>query len=142
MYDLEPRKTFKFAIDSLLGKGEVNQTGGEQIEVSFDFSDYTQKTFEISADDITFINKPAGKDVQIDNEKIVGVTIFGPSSSIEKLKASDLKATVDLSDVTSNGSISHEVVIYSESYSDVWNIGTHEAVINVSEQTSTSSSDT
>ena len=121
-------------MDSLLTTGEINQSGTEQIEVSFDFDDYDQKTFQISADKITFSNIPSGKKAEIDNEKISGIVIFGPKDDIENLKVSDLKATVDLSDIQANGSVSHEVVIYSDKYNSIWNIGTHEAVINISDK--------
>ena len=134
LYEIEPRKTFKFSVDSLLTTGEINQSGTEQIEVSFDFDDYDQKTFQISADKITFSNIPSGKKAEIDNEKISGIVIFGPKDDIENLKVSDLKATVDLSDIQANGSVSHEVVIYSDKYNSIWNIGTHEAVINISDK--------
>ena len=67
--------------------------------------------------------------------------MIGPKEYIEKLKASDLTAEIDLSDISANGSISHEVVIYSGSYHNIWNIGTHEVVINVSDSSESTKND-
>lgn len=139
LYDIARGKIFKSYIDEMLSSGEINQSGVEQVELSFNFSDYDQKTFQLPADQVTFINTPVGKSVSIDAEQIANVTIFGPKSAIDELKLSDLTAQIDLSDVSANGSVSHEIVIYSKKYHNVWNIGTHEAVITVNDRTVTSS---
>ena len=134
LYEVTRGKTFITQVDSLLSASEVNQSGVEQIEVSFDFSDYDQKTFTLTEDDITFVNSPSGKTVTLDNEQISNVTIFGPSDVIDEMEASDLTAEIDLSDVSANGSASYEVVIYSKRYNNVWNIGTREAVVTVADE--------
>ncbi|MCD8095095.1 MAG: hypothetical protein LUE12_03080 [Ruminococcus sp.] len=134
LYEVTRGKTFITQVDSLLSASEVNQSGVEQIEVSFDFSDYDQKTFTLTEDDITFVNSPSGKTVTLDNEQISNVTIFGPSDVIDEMEDSDLTAEIDLSDVSVNGSASYEVVIYSKRYNNVWNIGTREAVVTVADE--------
>jgi YbbR domain-containing protein len=146
LYDLDVGKTFSTEIDSLLAPGEENPSGVKTVEVSFDFSDYTKKTFKIAAKNVKFKNVPTGKTAELDSDYITNVEIFGPKDVISKLTSSDLTAYVDLSDVSANGSISHEVVIYSETYNTVWNIGTHETIVTVKDKstattsTSTSSS--
>jgi YbbR domain-containing protein len=134
LYEITSGKTFKYAIDDLLSSGEINQSGIDQVDVSFDLSDYEQKTFSLPASQITFINMPTGKEVEIDVNKLTNVTIFGPKSVMEDLEVSDLTAQIDLSDVSANGSVSHEVMIYSKTHHNIWNIGTHEAVITVSDK--------
>lgn len=140
LYDIARGKTFTTQISDLLSIGEVNQSGVEQVELSFGLDDYTTKSFTIPAESVTFINVPADKTVTLDSERITGIKIIGPKETIEKLKRKDLKAVIDLSDLSANGSISHEVVIYSESYSNIWNIGTHEAVITMSDKSAADAS--
>ncbi len=139
MYDITKGKVFKTEIDSILSNGEINQSGEDIVEVDFDLSGYEQKTFTLKASKIEVLNVPQGKQASIDNELISGVTIIGPAKVIKKLKASDLTAVIDLSDAEANGSISHELKIYCKDHNDVWNIGTHEAVVTISESSSSSS---
>ena len=140
MYDITKGKTFKTDISSLLSVGEINQSGIEQVELSIDLSDYSTATFSIPAENVTFVNVPAGKTASLDNEQIMNVTIIGPTEVIEKLKLKHLVAEIDLSDVSANGSVSHEVKIYSDRFNNVWNIGTHEAVLTVSDISSLTAS--
>lgn len=140
MYEIANGKTFKFGIDEMLSTGEINQTGIDQVEVSFNLNDYDRKTFTIPKKQITTINKPAGKDVEIEVEQLANVVIYGPKDVVDKLELEDLTAQIDLSDVSANGSISHEIVIYSKKYDNVWNIGSHEALITVTDHTAASSS--
>lgn len=137
MYDISKGKTFKIEIDSILSGGEINQSGEDLIEMDFDLSDYEQKTFALKASKIQITNIPEGKSASIDNELLSNVTIIGPAKVIKKLKASDLTAVIDLSDVEAGGSISHEVVIYCKEYNTVWNIGTHEAVVTITDSAAT-----
>lgn len=132
-YDISRGKTFNNEISSIIAKDEINQSGVSQITVSFDLSEYETKTFSIPSKKISFINTPMGKQASVDAEKLTDVTIIGPKDVISELKSSDLTAVADLSDVSANGSLSHEIVIYSEKYNTVWNIGTHETVITVSD---------
>ena len=141
MYDISRGKIFKTDISTLLSTGEIAQSGIEQVELTIDLSDYTTASFTIPAENVTFTNVPAGKTAALDNEQIMNVTIIGPSEIIEKLKLKDLKAEVDLSDISANGSVSHEVKIYSEKYNNIWNIGTHETVLTVSDFVHSSSSE-
>lgn len=133
LYDITKGKTFKTEIASILTAGEINQSGEELIEMNFDLSHYDQKTFTINSKKINVINAPVGKKVTIDSEQLSNVVIIGPEKVIKKLKADDLTAFIDLSDAEATGSISHEVVIYCKDHSNVWNIGTHEAVVTISE---------
>ncbi len=140
MYDITRGKTFKTDISSLLSSGEINQSGIEQVELSIDLSGYSTATFSIPAANVKFVNLPVGKTAKLDNEQIMNVTLIGPSEVIEKLKLKHLVAEIDLSDVSANGSISHEVKIYSDRFNNIWNIGTHEAVLTVSDISAANSS--
>ena len=142
MYDISRGKTFKTDISSLLSAGEINQSGIEQVELSIDLSDYTTATFSIPAEQVEFVNVPSGRIATLDNEQIMNVTFIGPSEIIEKLKLKHIKAQVDLSDISANGSVSHEVKIYSEKFNSIWNIGTHEAVVTVSDMSAAVTSET
>lgn len=133
LYDVTKGKTFKTEIASILTAGEINQSGEERVEINFDLNSYDQKTFTIKAENIQILNAPLGKDVTIDSEQLSNVVMIGPADVIKKLKTRDLTAIIDLSDTESSGSISHEVVIYAKDHPNVWNIGTHDAVVTISE---------
>ncbi len=135
MYDISKGKTFKTEIDSILSNGEINQSGEDMVEIDFDLSSYETKTFTLKASKIDLVNVPEGKSASIDNEVISNVTLIGPSKVISKLKTSDLTAIIDLSDAESTGSISHELIVYCKDHNTVWNIGTHEAVVTISDST-------
>lgn len=141
LYKLIPGQRNKFDIDSLLSAGEINQSGVDQIELSIDSNTYDKRTFQIPTKNIQYKNVPEGKEVAAESDQITNITMIGPKEYIEKLKVSDLTAEIDLSDISANGSISHEVVIYSGSYHNIWNIGTHEVVINVSDSSESTKND-
>lgn len=129
------RHSFNTDVNSLLSANEIKQTGVDQIQLDLDMTDYAQtKALIVKAKNIELINVPLGMKASLDNEQISGVIMIGPEAKIDALKDSQLKAIIDLSDITTTGSFSHEVTVYSEKYNDIWNIGTHEAVVTVSER--------
>lgn len=133
LYDISQGKTFKTRIDKLLSVGEINQSGTDYIEMSFDLDDYEVKEFTIPAKNVQFINAPMNRSAVLDTEQITGVKLIGPKDIISKIKLKNIKAVIDLSDISAAGSVSHQVVIYCPDHNMVWNIGTHEAMITVNE---------
>lgn len=141
LYSIADEDTFSFDIAPLLATGEINQTGEETITITFDLSDYGRKEFQLQTSSIEILGAPDGKSITFDAEQISGVVITGPSDVIDNLKKSDLTAQIDLSDISANGSFSVEVTIYSEKYNTIWNIGSHETEITISDYTEDDSSE-
>lgn len=127
--DLARRYTF----DIPLSAGETSADSISTVSVNFDSEGFTSKSFDIPKSQFTVINRPDRKTVSFDTAKLTNVMIYGPEEVIESLKAEDLTAQIDLSDVgTSTGSMLKTALIYSPKYNNVWCCGTNEIQITIS----------
>ena len=129
LYDIS--RGYTINKDIPLSGGEYEMSNIKQIEVKFELDDYAEKTFTIKAGKVEFINVPEGKQAQLDTDFIYNVSMIGPADVISGLKAADLRAVVDLSDITADGSFNHEVKIYSDTCHNIWNNGSHETSVTV-----------
>jgi YbbR domain-containing protein len=128
--------------DIPLSSGEVNLSGESKVTVTLDSRDYTTNVCRVSQ--IITKNKPDGKQVEIETKSLPAVTIIGPSSDLENLQDNDLVASVDLSDVSRNGSYSKAATISISGHSKVWCFGSNEVQVAVSDRsaaTTTTKSD-
>ncbi len=100
----------------------------EEFTVNIDTSKYAEVTFDIN--DIRCIGLSGGLKAKTD-KAVKNVKICGPSSVIKNIKASDLYAVVDLTD-KSAGAHTVEVVIKSDLYTDVWQLGSYTTSITLS----------
>lgn len=128
--------------DIPLSSGEVNLSGESKVTVTLDSGDYTTNICRVSQ--IITKNKPDGKQVEIETKSLPAVTIIGPSSDLENLQDNDLVASVDLSDVSRNGSYSKVATISISGHSKVWCFGSNEVQVAVSDRsaaTTTTKSD-
>lgn len=141
--DIDEGKSFTFDVNQKLQSGEINQSGIDTVTMEFDFQsrNYIKKEFTIPSSAIKIINPPTGRNINVETIQIPSVKFFGPEAEISNLKLSDITATVDLSDITSTGTVSHTVKIYAASSSSVWCIGTHEVQIDIEEKAAASGSD-
>ena len=120
-------KKFTFAIP--VNSGEINLTGAENVEVSFDGEGYTSKTFTIDSSRINITDTPANMSVELETKKLTNVTIFGSESVMEQLTDDDIYARVSLSDIYEAGSYSRAATIYVPDYNNVWCYGTNDVQI-------------
>lgn len=125
------KKSFTFDIP--FDKNEENLSNVSTVDVTFDDSDYTSKSFSISKSDFTFTNKPSGKNAEIDTPSSIKVTMIGPNSVMEKLESDDLTAEIDLSDVSTTGSVTKNITVYSKKYNKIWCYGSYEAQVTISD---------
>lgn len=127
--DLEKIYTF----DIPFSAGETSAEGITSVKVTFDKEGFTSKSFSIPKSQFEVLNNPSGKKVSFDTGKLTDVVIYGPENVISKLKADDLTAQIDLSDIgTSAGSMIKNATIYSSKYRNVWCVGTNEIQITIS----------
>lgn len=124
-------KSFEFEIP--FDKDEENQSGIENVKVTFDSSGYISKEFTLSKSNFDIVNKPSGKKVTIDTPTSFKAVIFGPASVINKLEAKDLTAEVDLQDFSKSGAVTKKIMVYSKKYNNIWCYGSHEAQITISD---------
>ncbi len=100
----------------------------EYFKVNIDVKDYAEVVFDIK--NIRCTGLEDGLKAKTDT-RIRNVKICGPKDVIEKLKASDFYAVVDLTD-KSVGDHTVEVVIKSDLYKNVWQVGTYSTSITLS----------
>ena len=129
--EIDLARTYTFDIP--FSAGESSADSISTVNVTFDDEGFTSKTFDIPKSQFTVVNRPSGKDVSFDTAKLTEVTIYGPKETLKKLKASNLTAQIDLSDVgSSTGSMIKTATIYSKEYNNVWCYGTNEIQITIS----------
>lgn len=126
--DLVKKYTFEIPFSA----GESSADSISTVDVVFDSEGFSSKSFEIPKSQFTAINRPTGKTVTFDTQKLTEVSIHGPEEAIDKLTSSDLFAQIDLSDLgTSTGSMIKTATIYSTRYDNIWAVGTYEIQITI-----------
>lgn len=119
--------------DIPLSAGEVNLSGESKVTVAIDSQNYVTNIYRVSQ--IITKNKPEGKQVEIETKSLPAVTIIGPESDMDSLKENDLVASVDLSDISKDGTYSKTATISISGHSKIWCFGTNEVQVAVSEKT-------
>lgn len=134
--EIDEGKSFTFDVNQKLQSGEINQSGVDTVTMTFDFETkkYAKKEFTIPSSSIRIINPPAGKNINVETKQIPSVKFFGPETDINALKLSGITATVDLSDISTVGTVTHAVKIYAASSNTVWCLGTHEIQIDIEDK--------
>ncbi|MCR5816593.1 MAG: hypothetical protein K6F91_06910 [Ruminococcus sp.] len=122
-----------YTFDIPFSTGETSADGISSVKVTFNSDGLTSKTFDIPKSQFDIMNLPEGKKVSFDTAQLTDVVIYGPEDVIKKLKAEDLIAQIDLSDLgTSAGSMIKTATVYSAKYGNVWCAGTNEIQITIS----------
>ncbi len=124
--------------DIPLSAGEVNNSGDSKVTITIDSQDYTTNIYKVSQ--IIPKNKPEGKQVDIETVSLPTVTIIGPKQELDALQPNDLVASVDLSDITKDGSYSKVAMVSISGHRSVWCFGTNEVQVVVSEKKNDDSS--
>ena len=96
--------------------------------VNIDVSKYAETTITIS--DIRCTGLADGLKASA-SKKISNVKICGPKDIIKKLKASDVYATINLEGKTTGNHKNVEVIIKSELYNTIWQIGSYSTTVNI-----------
>ena len=128
--EVDLSETFGFEIP--FEKNEENLSNISKVNVTFDDSGYTKKSFTISLDDFVVVNKPSGKEVKLNSPSKITAVIIGPQSVLSNLETTDLTAEIDLEDITKTGSITKKITVYSKKYNNIWCYGTYESQITIS----------
>jgi len=121
-------KAVHFEVSAILPDGVKFLESIENVfTVDIDASQYAEVTLDIKNIRCLGLNSElkAKTDKQIKNVKLCG-----PAKIIKNLKASDLYAVVDLTDKTA-GDYTVEVIIKSDVYDEVWQIGTYSTSITL-----------
>ncbi len=117
----------EFTVSATLPDGVKFLESVEEFVVNIDTTKYSEVTLDIK--DIRCVGLSA--DLKAKTDKLIkNVKICGPSEVIKNIKASDVFAVVDLTD-KSAGAYTVEVVIKSDVYTDIWQLGTYSTSITL-----------
>ncbi len=117
----------KFEMTAALKDGVRIFDSIEFFTVNIDTSKFAEKTVTVSS--IKCVGLESGLTVKSD-DVIRNVKICGPKSDISEIKAADLYAAADLSD-KSVGSYTVPVVIKSDKFGAVWQVGSYSIAVNI-----------
>ncbi len=122
-------ESYEYEVSASLPDGVKLFDSIEYFKVKIDVSNYAEKVFDIK--NIRCTGLKDGLKAKTDT-RIRNVKICGPKNIIDNLKASDFYAVVDLTD-KSAGDHTVEVVIKSDLYKDVWQVGTYSTSITLTQ---------
>ena len=125
--------TNKYSFEIPLEKGEVNLSGEENVVVSFDPTGYISREFALTSDSFILLNKPSGKNIDIETKKLSSVKVYGPEDVVSKMTADDLSVQIDLGSIHANSSYTKNGIVYSPKYNTVWGYGLYEVQVVVSD---------
>ena len=110
----------------VLPEGVTNLSGVTSVEVEIKFEGLNNK--QILLRDFETINVPEGMEVQF-TTKALEIVVRGPTSSMLKLDADDVVATVDFTGAELGSTETYRVTIsFKDSYKDVGAVGSYQVV--------------
>lgn len=118
----------KFEVSAILPDGVKMLDSIDYFTVDIDVSNYAESVLDIK--NIRCIGLKDGLKAKTDT-RIRNVKLCGPADIISKIKPSDFYAVVDLTD-KSVGDHTVEVVIKSDVYKNVWQVGNYSTTITLS----------
>jgi YbbR domain-containing protein len=113
-------QTLTFPI--VLPEGVANQTGVEQVTVKIELPRLKTKTLRVTA--ISGINVPAGLQADIIT-KALQVTVRGPSRLIDKIKAENVSAVINLAEAQTGSVTMKAEIRVSEDFGGVGALDTY-----------------
>lgn len=96
---------------------------GNSVTVTLAIDKMTTRTLSYdvrSLSDVTVENLPAGKTITLQEQKLTDIVLCGPSATLRRITAADLKLTLDASSNTGSGSVRYTVRITVPKYPTVW----------------------
>ena len=116
-----------------LPEGLTAQNFDENVNITFDLTDYVESTF--NATQINIINIPQGYKVTSNASK-VAVTLIGPAEVINSISEKDIVVQVDLStrEITQTGQYRIQADVFLPGGENAWATGTYSITITVKEQ--------
>ena len=118
-----------FPID--LPEGITNETGVSEVTVTITFSGLSIQEYDVNR--IEVINVPDGMDYTLLN-RVVKVTLRGPTAQMKKITAEDIVITVNLADKElGSATVKAEVSVDGEDFEDVGALGAYSVSVTLKE---------
>lgn len=111
-----------------LPEGITNLTNLTEVQVRIEFPSLKRTTFKVT--NIMPVNLPAGMTLEMVTKELQ-VTVRGPSATIDKMKASDITVTVDLSGASLGVSTVKAAVTTGTGFADVGALGSYTVSVNL-----------
>lgn len=103
----------------------------KQLTVEINVTGCTQKSLTVPEENISFVNAPDGFEVSAIEKSVGSVTVVGPQSSLDNIRASDIYAVVDLSNIdTTAVSQSADAKLSVKNSNDCWVSGEYTVTVN------------
>ncbi len=123
------------SFDVVMPEGVKNFNNIEKVVAKFDFTEYSSKTFVIA--DFDFVNVPSGYSAGYSSYRSILVRVIGPQDAISELKASEVTATIDLTDAKT-GTLDMPVNVNINKTTSCWIYGNYDVNVTVSDDESVS----
>ena len=117
----------KFDVSAKLPEGVRLLESIDSFKVTVETSGYITKTFTIS--EIKYKGMPSGLKATVPNT-ITNIKVFGPKAEINKLKASEIYAEVDLTDKAA-GIFTIDAAISFKNRKNVWSVGKYTTTVTL-----------
>lgn len=113
-----------------LPEGVTNLTNVEEAKVTVSFPDLRTTTLRLT--DIQTVNAPAGLEVELVTQELQ-VTVRGPKELVDKMKETDLSATVDLTDASLGATTVKANIVIGSGFEAVGAIGSYSVYVTLRE---------
>jgi YbbR domain-containing protein len=122
---------FSTVFDIDLDEDYINQSGVQQVTLSFDSTGLSSRVYTVSGDNISVVNKPAGYDFSVVTKNL-SITVIGPTEVLDALSTKDIVVTVDLCNYSAakGASFTEDAVISFDGHSQIWAYGTYSIALN------------
>ncbi|MBQ9964516.1 MAG: hypothetical protein IJP14_05285 [Clostridia bacterium] len=102
---------------------DIRVLEGDTVSLRLAIGNYTTKTLSYPVkdlSDVTVINLPEGKNLKLQSQQLSNIVLCGPRAVLNRIKASDLKVTLDAASNNGTGSVRYTVRITVPSQNTVW----------------------
>lgn len=102
---------------------DIRVLEGDTVSLRLAIDNYTTKTLSYPVkdlSDVTVINLPEGKNLKLQSQQLSNIVLCGPRAVLNRIKASDLKVTLDAASNNGTGSVRYTVRITVPSQNTVW----------------------
>lgn len=122
-----------FDLDVKTESGQINASGISTVTVKVKKNNIRKKVISLNSSQIKIKNKSFDNRIIKRTNQITDITIYGTSSAISSVRASDFIAELDLNGESLNdGSYTKPVTIYAPNNGKVWAYGLYDITIEVS----------
>lgn len=123
----------QFIFDVELPSDQIENVNSiSKVSVKFDSTNWDTQTYNISSDQINFINIPAEFEASLITENVTDIILIGNKDDLTQVNSGDIVATIDLSDQNiSAGRFTHDVKITVPNMGMVWATGDYSAIVQI-----------